>query len=168
MEGMCSMTSKEQRMLENDLNVLFSPKAFQVPKTIEDWKQIGFFHPRIKTERGEFPLSAVGVAALRRITRIIQGIPALKDLCSEREIATRVHASYERWIQQLLQPDAGEFVEGVQASLLATVKDHIYLVLVEGLELSGLEKVELGLTTILQADHAILAGVEFGGLLNRE
>jgi hypothetical protein len=162
------MTPKEKRIIENDLKILFSPKAFQVPRSIEEWQEIGLFHPTITTEKGEFPLSAAGVAALRRVTRIIQGNVALKDLCSEREIEVQVHTAYESWIRKLLQPDADEFLQDVQQTLLSTVKDHIYLVVVEGLELSGVEKIELGLTTISEPDTAILSGLEFGGLLDRE
>lgn len=162
------MTPKEQRMVESDLSTLFSTKAFQVPTTIEAWKAIDFFHPMINTERGDLPLSTVGIAALRRITRITQAIPDLKGTCSEREIATHVHTSYERWLQQRLQPDAREFIEGVQEALLAMVKDHVHLVILEGVELIGLEKIELGSTLISKADPAILAEVEFGGLLSAD
>src|ERR1700739_29161 len=162
------MTPKEQRIVESDLNTLFSIKALQVPTTIEAWQKIDFFHPMIKTERGDLPLSAKGIAALRRTTRIIQAIPALKNLCSEREIATQVHTSYEGWLRQRLQPDAREFIDGVQETLLATVKDHVHLVILEGVELIGLEKIQLGSTTIVKADPAILAGVEFGGYLSAD
>jgi hypothetical protein len=49
------MTPKEKRIIENDLKILFSPKAFQVPRSIEEWQEIGLFHPTITTEKGEFP-----------------------------------------------------------------------------------------------------------------
>jgi len=162
------MTPKEKRTIERDLETLFSTKAFIIPATIEVWKSLGFFHPQVRTDNGALPLSPVGIAALRRLTGIVQKFPELRDSCSSKEIAEQVHESYEGWIKRLLQPDGQEFVDGVRDALLATVKERIFLVGVEGLDLEDLERLNLGLTTICKADPALLSEIEFGGALTSE
>lgn len=162
------MTSKEKRIIERDLETLFSTKAFIIPATIEVWKSLGFFHPQVRTENGALPMSPAGTAALRRLTGIMQKIPELRDSCSSKEIAVQVHESYEGWIKRLLQPDGQEFVDGVRDALLAAVKERVFLVGVEGLDLEDLDRLNLGLTTICKADPALLSEVEFGGALTSE
>ena len=73
------MTPKEKRIIESDLEILFSTKAFIVPATIEVWKSLGFFHPQVRTENGALPLSSIGITALRRLTGIIQKFPELRN-----------------------------------------------------------------------------------------
>jgi hypothetical protein len=131
-------------------------------------KSLCFFHPQVRTENGALPLSPGGIVALRRLTDIIQKFPELRDSCSPKEIAAQVHESYEGWIKRLLQPDGQEFVDGVRDALLATVKEHVFLVGVEGIDLEDLDRLNLGLTTICKADPALLSEIEFGGALTSE
>lgn len=162
------MTTKEKRTIGIDLSTLFSTKAFLVLKTVEDWKAIGIFHPSVRTDTNEHPLSEPGIAALRRITEIMQREPDLRKRCSQNEIAQQVHSSYEGWIKQSLQPDADEFIKECRGSLLSTVKARTYLVIFEGLELKDLDNLKLGMMSIHKADMTLLANVQFGGNITRE
>src|ERR1700749_771319 len=157
------MTPKEERIVDRDLQTLFSTRAFIVPATIEVWKQLDFFHPQVRTVNGALPLSPAGIASLRRITGIIQKLPELRNSCSPNEIAVKVHESYEVWIKRLLQPDQQQFVEGGRDALLSTVKEYVFLVGMEGLELEDMDRLDLGPTTICKAHPAFLQEVEFGG-----
>lgn len=63
------MTPKQKRIVERDVESLFSLKAFVPNPSMEDIKQLGFFHPTIEYKRGTFLLSERGVAALRQPDR---------------------------------------------------------------------------------------------------
>jgi hypothetical protein len=162
------MTQKERRIIEHELATLFSEKAFLVFNTIEELKRVGLFHPSVRTDTNTHPLSDAGISALRRITGIMQRVPELRDSCSPKEIAGQVHESYEGWIKQSLQPDAAEFTKECFDALLSTVKEHIHLVTLEGLELSDLDRLELGRVSICKPDMAILSEVQFGGAITED
>jgi hypothetical protein len=160
------MTAKDKRIVERDLEILFSVRAFIIPPTIEVWKSLEFFHPSVRTDNNTHPLSEAGIAALRRLTRIIQDIPEIRNSCSLKEVTTQVHESYETWIKQSLQPTGEEFIDGAREALLSQVMEYTYLAGMEGLEIDDLNQLDLGLTTIQKADPALLHGIEFGGMLN--
>ena len=161
------MTPKEKRTIEADLKALFSVKAFLKLETINKWKAVGLFHPSVRTETSTHPLSDSGIAALRRITRIIQGMTELKE-CSRKEIAQQIHEGYETWIKQSLQPDADEFVAECRDKLLLTVKERSHLISLAGLELDDVDQIELGRVTICKPDMERLRDVQFGGAITRE
>ena len=162
------MTPKEKRIIEGDLAVLFSTKAFLVLKTIEDWKAVGFFHPQVRTETNSHPLSEAAIAALRRITAIMQKVPDLRRSCSLDEIAQQVHGSYEGWLGRLQQPDADEFIESCAQPLLAQVLERTHLISLHGLELSDMDRLDLGTVFICKPDPALLQEVQFGGAITKE
>jgi len=161
------MTPKERRTMDADLATLFSVKAFLVLKTMEDWQSVGFFHPSVRTETNTHPLSKAGSAALTRMTKTIQKLPELGE-CTSGEIAQQVHESYEGWLKQRLVPDSGEFVEECSAKLLATVKERSHLINLAGLELTDIERIELGPVTICKPDMELLKDVKFGGAIRRD
>lgn len=162
------MTPKEKRIISADLTTLFSLKAFPVLNTIEEWKAVGFFHPNVRTNANSHPLSEAGIAALRRITSIMQNNPELRKACSQDEIAQQVHTCYEGWIKRSLQPDADEFVQECAGSLMATVKERFHLVVLDGLELKDLDRVELGTISICRPEMKLLSAVQFGGAITED
>lgn len=162
------MTAKQKRIIERELITLFSTKAFLAVNTIDEWKKVGFFHPSVRTETNTHPLSDAGIAALRRITGIMQDCPELRDCCSPKEISGQMHDSYEGWVKRSLQPDADEFIKECRDTLLSSVKEHIHLVTLEGLELSDLDRLELGPVSICKPDMALLSEVQFGGAITED
>jgi hypothetical protein len=162
------MTPKQKRIIESDLTVLFSTKAFLVLKTMEDWKAVGFFHPEVRTETNSRPLSEAGIAALRRITGILQEVLELRESCSLDEIAEQVHKSYEGWIGRSQRPDAGEFIESCTQTLLAQVTERTHLINLHGLELGDIVRLDLGAVFICKPDPSLLGKVQFGGAITEE
>ncbi|WP_263384788.1 HEPN domain-containing protein [Granulicella arctica] len=162
------MTAKEKRIIGADLKTLFSLKAFLVLNTIEEWKAVGLVHPTVRTDENSHPLSEAGISALRRITTIMENDPALRKACSQHEIALQVHTSYEGWIKRSLQPDADEFIQECAGSLMATVKERFHLVMLDGLELKDLDKVELGTISIYKPDMKLMSVVQFGGAITED
>lgn len=75
-----------------------------------------------KTERGNRPLSTVGLAALRRLTSLISDIHEVQDACSPKEIAEEVFERYGTWVLSTRQPSGHEFTDDVLRALRAKVK----------------------------------------------
>ena len=158
-----TLTPKQKRTVQRDVETLFSPKAFVVKPTLEDIQRFGVFHPTVRYKRGIHFLSDRGVMALRRLTDIICGMKSLRDSVSEREIGAQVLQCYNDLLEKQLEPTGEELVENVAASLIATVKDHEFLIQLEGLDLKDQDVLELGAVRLQRADRASLEKVKFDG-----
>jgi hypothetical protein len=145
------MTPKQRRIVERDVENLFSPKAFISKPTLEDVMRLGFFHPTVKYKRGTLFLSDKGMAAVRRLTDLVYGLDALRDSVSKREIGVQLLKNYNDLLEKHLQPTGQEFIEGVADALL------------EGLELIDQDSIELGSVRILRSNRALLERVKFEG-----
>jgi hypothetical protein len=159
------LTPKQKRIVERDVETLFSRKAFLSNPTIEDIKQLDPFHPTVEYNRGTFFLSDAGVAALRRLTDLVCGLQELSEVVSRREIYAGVLATYNGLVEKLLQPTGQEFVESVTDALLATVKNYEFLIRIEGIDLGDQDVIELGSYRIQRANRALLESVKFEGAL---
>jgi hypothetical protein len=161
-----AMTPKQKRIIERDLETLFSPRAFLPKLTIEDIKQLGPFHPNIKYKNRTIFLSEKGRAALRRLRDLISDIRVLAGSVSNSDIYTQVQRSYNDWVERELQPNGHEFTEEVIDSLLAIVKNYEFLILLEGIGLEDQYVLELGSVRIQRSDRALLENVKFEGNLD--
>ena len=160
------MNPKQKRIIERDVETLFSVRALTVLSSVEAWMKLGFFYPTIKTDKGEIPLSPVGIAALRRLTTLISDVPEVRESCSPGEIAQEVMERYSNWIRKLLQPSGEEFTDDVVQALLAKVKTHELLIAIEGVDLVDQEAIELGSMRICRAERKFLDGVQLRGILS--
>jgi hypothetical protein len=156
------MNPKQKRIIEQDVNTLFSNRALPVRPTLDEWMD----HPTIRTEQGDRPLSTVGLAALRRVTSLISEIPEVRDACSPKEIAEDVFERYSNWVLDSRRPNGQEFIDDVLRALLAKVKVHELLVAMEGIDLVDQEAIDLGSMKICRADRRLLEGVQLGGALS--
>jgi hypothetical protein len=75
--------------------------------------------------------------------------------------------SYNTWIAQLLQPTGQEFTEAVTEALLATVREHEFLIQIEGIDLVDQDILHLGPVRIQRSNPTFLDKVKFGGALDR-
>ena len=155
------MTPKEKRIIEQDVNTLFSSRALPARPTIEEWTE----NPTVRTGQGDRPLSIVGLAALRRLTSRISDIPEVRDFCSPKEISEEVFDRYSSWVLLSGKPNGQEFTDDVVSALRAKVKVHELLIAIEGIDLVDQETIDLGGMKILRADRKLLEGVELGGIL---
>jgi hypothetical protein len=164
-----ALQPKTKRMIERDLETLFSPMAFYSPD-IEELKKLGMqvLYREIKYKGRTLFLSESGVAALRRLTESILQLPSLVDAVSQREVATEVKHAYTQWIEQHLQPDGQEFTDAVAKTLLALVRRYHFLIKLEGLDIMDQDAIELGSVRIQRPDQAVLNKVEAGNVLNPE
>jgi len=156
------MTPKEKRIIERDVSTLFSRRALPARPTIEEWTE----NPTVRTERGDRPLSTVGLAALRRLTSLISDVPEVRDACSPKEIAEEIFERYSGWVLRSGKPNGQKFTDDVLSALRAKVKVHELLIPIEGIDIVDQEAIDLGSIRICRADRRLLEGVELGGILS--
>jgi hypothetical protein len=161
-----AMTPKQKRTINNDLNTLFSVRAFSEGR-IEDWRRLGIgaFAREIKFEGGSLLLSDKGIAALSRICRLVSDTPPLVGSVSAGDVSAAVKKSYNEWFQKKLQPDDGqEFVDPIVEELLGTVKTFDFLIKLEGLDLKDQDAITLGSVRIQRSDPSLLQSIKFNNL----
>src|SRR5882724_902012 len=160
------LTPKQKRIVERDVETLFSPAAFIHNPTLEGIKRLGFFHPTVEYKGGTLFLSDRGDAASKRLLDIVCSFPELAGCVSKREIGRQILKNYNDWLERHLQPTGQEFVEAVTDTLLATVKDRECLIQLEGLDLKDQHNIELGSFRIQRSDRALLENVKLRGILD--
>ena len=159
------MTPKQKRIVERDVETLFSVRAFLSNPTFEDLERLSPFPPTIRSRRLTLFLSDKGVVALQRLTSLIGSPTLLTGSVSERDISLQTFRSYETWLEKNLQPTGQEFTEDIVNSLLGIVKDYEFLIQVEGIDLKDQDVLKLGSVRIQRSDRALLEKVKFEGNL---
>ncbi|MEA2680328.1 MAG: hypothetical protein QOK03_2050, partial [Candidatus Binataceae bacterium] len=97
------MTRKEQRIVERDVETLYSIKAFILKPTREDLERNGL--PQfIKVNRKTIFLSEKGIATLTRLTDLIGNRSVLAGIASRNEIYSEILRRYSNWLNKQLQP----------------------------------------------------------------
>jgi len=107
--------------------------------------KLGPFHPTIKTGNGELLCRRWDIAATGKPT----GDSCRRDdrtagSCSPGEIANEVMERYTGGFRKLLQPTGQEFTDDVVEALLAKVKTHELLTVIEGVDLVDQDTIALG------------------------
>lgn len=156
-----------KKIVEKNLETLFSPGAFLRAPSFEDLKRLLIVHPNVKVKGGTIFLSEKGVCALRRLIRLLQDIPSLSSVVSTREIDRQVQKSYNAWLNRSLQPTGQEFIDDVVNSLLGEVKQYTFLVQIEGVDLTDQETLFLGSFHIQRSNPKLFDDIKFGGNLDR-
>ena len=115
------LNPKQKRIIERDVETLFTPAALLANLTPEKIKKLGMFHPTIKIGRGLMFLSETGVSAVRRIGDLLAGLPAFSNCIFKSEIDNEVLKHYNSLLTRNLQPNGEEFTQGVGDALVAKV-----------------------------------------------
>jgi hypothetical protein len=163
-----TMPNKKRRIIERDLQTLFAPRAYITEPTIDDLKRLDLFHPSVQYENGVLYLSEQGVEALRRLVESLASLPVLTNNVSVGDINEQVLQCYSGWLNKGLQPTSQEFLEEVTDSLLSQVKCYEFLVKIEGIDLNGLNKLNLGSVRIQRSEPELLDSFEFDDGIDRE
>lgn len=161
------LSPKQKRIVEIDVETLFSPRALLRGLAFEDAKRLPPLHPYANVKGGTVFLSDKGIGALRRLIQSLTNLPSLANLVSVREIDRAVQKSYGAWMERGLQPLGQEFVDDVVSSLLGDVKLYTFLVQIEGIDLKDQEILQLGTFRIQRSNPTLFDGIKFGGGLDR-
>lgn len=161
------LSPKQKRILEIDVETIFSPRALLRGLAFEDAKRLPALHPYVNVKGGTIFLSDKGIGALRRLIQSLTNLPSLANVVSVREINRAVQKSYRTWMERGLQPLGQEFVDDVVSSLLGDVKLYTFLVQIEGVDLKIQETLQLGTFRLQRSNPTLFDGIKFGGVLDR-
>lgn len=159
------LNPKQKRIIERDVETLFTPAALLGNLTPEKIRKLDVFHPTVKIGRGLMFRSETGVSAVRRIGDLLAGLPVFSNCISKNEIDNEVLKRYNIWLTRNLQPNGEEFTQAVGDALVAKVREYEFLALIEGIDIGDQDAVDLGTVRIRRHDRALLEEVKFGGNL---
>lgn len=144
------MTPKELRIIERNLSILLTDKAYKRISSIDDLKELGIFPEKIRVNKTDLFLNNNGIASLKQVTKII-----LKQNNLDVQI-TFDEAYYELKdrIQIALltsKYDLKEFVTELLSSLERKIKNYTALYCIKGIDFIG-DSVEIGNSIIIKND----------------
>ena len=154
---------KQQRIIQNDVSILFSRSAFLRKPTIEQITDI--FRPTVNESRGTLWYSDKAIDSLNRLTRLIFGLSDLSQAVISSAVYEQLLSTHKQYIGQDVTPTAEEYVSVVITTLRSTVKSYKFLICVEGLVLKGLPQLQLGSVRIQHPDPKLFETIKFGGML---
>ncbi len=170
------LSPKDKRIINYDLNLLFSIKNYIIPTTIEDYKRIGFFSPHLKVSGHYIYLKDSARAALQRVVEIIIKEYELVKFATYNDMWQLVKSHIEMWFEEMFIPDADELLERLLPAFTEFKKARKYIYRVEGLQLVDIDTIELGTKTLhkqfywdlidgVEIDEALRETIEkeFGG-----
>lgn len=150
------MYPKQRRIIERHFRTLFSSKAFLRISTEEDFKSLQPFHPHLKINRRSIYLSEIAIASLNHISEIISKLPLISGRVNLSDVYSQAHKTYESFVQQDQTPNAETFINEIIDALKSQIKAYNFLVQISGLELEGIETLELGSFKIQRASKKFL------------
>lgn len=162
-----SLTPKQKRIFAHNLAILFSSSGYLSKPSIEQLNSLWPSRPAIKHERGIIFLSDKGIEALHRLVRIVCSVSSAMAHLAKGDVNTTIIKEIENWLIKGIEPEVVEFLASLEQRLFGLIHKFTYLVKLEGLELNGIERLELGHLLILKNDPAILAEVQFGKNLDK-
>lgn len=163
------LSAKQKRIVEKDLQTLFSQRAIQkAPTTAEDLKRIIFSYPEIKYKRGTLFLSEDGKNAVERLVKIFSGMTPFDGMVSKQELHSIIIENYQTWLNRDLQPSGKEFTEKIVSSIISIIKDYGFLVKLEGFDLRDQDSLDLCSFCIQRSNPQLLENIKFEGNLDFE
>jgi hypothetical protein len=149
---MAELSAKQHRTLDLLLGSLFSSKSFE-PASMQAVRRLGlkYLHHEIRLHDGKILLlTANGLSKFREIERILR----TANLISHSE-ACDISNSFLRVLTDLLSegkmPDnSHEFIALIRAGVEKTRHQYWYVVPVNGVELEGIDRVQLGELTLIR------------------
>ncbi|MFQ5736354.1 MAG: hypothetical protein ACE5GY_05775 [Thermodesulfobacteriota bacterium] len=155
------LTPKPRRTVRNTIDLVCSVKGIIVPQTIQELKKIGVFSPCLKFQDRQIFLSSDATMAVRRITNFIHDSKRFSDLVDYNDIFRSILEISEHWLANNLKPDEQEFLDSLDEHLVEKITTSYYFNRIEGLELTDIDKVQIGTKTVRVYSSEVLAGVDF-------
>jgi len=153
------LSPKQKRSIRRDIELIISLKGLSFPKTIDEFKEIGFFPPSFKVKEREIYLSKDGQIALRRICDFIHQTKKYNDLLNYNDIFKVIIAEIERWINNKLIPDDAEFIEPLDLLLLKKIDNYTFFCRVEGILFENIDSIIIGKYEIKKYDPMLIFGI---------
>jgi len=162
------LTPKQKRIIERDIETLFSPGAILRAPSLDELKRLVPFPLNVNYKSSPRFMAERTRVALERLIDLLSDMPVLANAVSIRDIDTQVQKNYGAWLERGLQPTGQEFIDDTVNSLLGQVKQYEFLVLIEGIDLKEINSLSLGSVRIQRSDHALFENMKFGEHQDRE
>lgn len=147
--------------MRRDIDIVFSRKGIACPKTIEDFKSLGFFSPTLKYKDREIYLSSEGIIAVRRISSFVHETEKYSGLVDYNDVFQSILEDVEPWLADALVPDEQDFLASLDERLNAKIETFTYFCRVDGLELKDIDEIRIGKKSVRAYSSKILEGVDF-------
>lgn len=158
---MDEIDKKQHRHLNLLLKSLFGKKAFE-PNTFEAAKRLGlrYLHHEIRLhDSRSMLLTQHGLDTLRDIDQILRHCP-LSDHAEQADVSNALRSVLANLLSQQQMPDdAQELVSLLKAEIEGMCHQYWYVIPVNGLELKGVDSVQLGGLKIIQPSLNALASL---------
>lgn len=155
------LTAKQMRSIRRDIDLIFSKKGSTEPKTIEEFKLLGLFPPKLRYKDRDIYLSSRGVESLRRITSFIYQTDKYSVLVDFNDVFQSVQKELENWLSKKLVPDEHEFLSLLNERLEKKIDSFTYLCKVDGIKLKEVKKLEIGKKAIEPYSSALVKHAKF-------
>jgi hypothetical protein len=94
------LNPKQKRIIERDIETLFTPAALLGNSKLEEIKKLDVLHPTVRIGRGLMFLSDAGLSAVRRIGDVLSTLPTFNGSVSTFEIDNEILKNYNGWPHQ--------------------------------------------------------------------
>lgn len=163
---MATLSEKKLRTIDFALDRFFTPKAWVAPRSIDDFKVPDILARELRLEGNRTLLMTdAGLEQLRAIVSIIDDADVFDGLASFSDVYSASQDVLEECLSRGQRPDkSAEFVDLVKTRLDPKIDTRTYAVPIFGLELVGVESLELGSMRVVPAAVSQLdaAGVKHG------
>lgn len=161
---MAELSRKEARTVDFALERFYNPKAWVVPRSIDDFKIPNALARELKLEGNRILLMTdVGLKHLRTMASVIDDADVFDGQANYSDIDSACRGALAESLSMGQRPnDAKEFVDLISKRVAPQIDTRTYAVPIFGLELVGVESLELGSMRVVPAavSHLDAAGVK--------
>jgi len=161
---MPKLTKKGARTVDLALERFFNPKAWVVPRSMDDFKVPNALARELKLEGNRVLLmTETGLTHLRTIVSVIDDADVFDGQANYSDVDSACRGVLTESLSKGQRPsDAKEFIDLISKRLAPKIDTRTYAVPIFGLELIGVESLELGSMRVVPAavSHLEAAGVK--------
>lgn len=144
------MTPKELRIIDKNLGILFTDKAYKIIKTIDDLKGLGLFPEKITVKEKELYLSEIGSESLKKITVLILSKSNFKNYLTFDEIYNELKIKIGKALVDR-QYEVKEFIFDLLSTIELMIVDHTAMYCIKGISINC-DTLQLGNVKIIKKD----------------
>lgn len=161
---MAKLTKKQLRTIDYALDRLFSVKSFLVPLSVKDFIGNNYFTRSLRLSGNRtILLTDSGLSNFRTIVRTINDADTFDGLADYSDVWIAFHNVLEDLLSKSARPDnAVNLLELLDEQLASEIASYTYAVPLFGVEMDGIDSIELGCSRIARSPKPYLerVGVE--------
>lgn len=150
---MAELTRKQLRIIDYALDGLFSTKSILAPRSVKDFAGNTFLGRLLHlSDNRTILLTDTGLSHFSRIVETIDGADIFEGLTGYSDVWSAFHHILEDLLSRDVRPDnAAELLDIVRERLGGEIANHTYAVPVFGIDMEGIDSIELGSMKIVRS-----------------